>query len=255
MKKIVCLIIALLMLCTSMSAMAEGMNYVDDPGFEGASNPGWTTGTMLKDSEIAFEGEGVLSINTVWSFYYVTGLRPDTEYVYTAYLKNSVAADQLFAGVKDYGGKETMRNIKDVDGWQKIEIPFKTGKTNTRASIYIGKNSGQGPSYIDEVSVREVEKLVINSVSAEKNDNKLNITVNICNNSEESISVVPICGVYNEHDAMIGWSMGTKTAIEGSYDYECEIELAGDYSYVVAYAWDEFYNMLPSAECKKSEAE
>ena len=137
-------------------APEPGENLLKDPGFETGTRIGWGVGNIIMGDE-AKSGLYYLRIppNT-WSFNKVKGLKPDTEYRYTLWVRNEVKDDQAYMGVKEYGGAETMTSVKDKEGYVKLVKTFKTGADSTTANLYFGKNTGEGYTYIDDCELVEV---------------------------------------------------------------------------------------------------
>lgn len=75
----------------------------------------------------------------------ITGLEPNTYYEYAGWLKVD-AGQQGKIGVKDYGGSDRYHLVNDTKtGWLRKIIVFKTGPSQTKATIYfenISKTEG-----------------------------------------------------------------------------------------------------------------
>ncbi|MDF2926701.1 MAG: hypothetical protein K0R57_5615 [Paenibacillaceae bacterium] len=133
-----------------------GDNLIRDPGFETGTRGNWTLGTVISGSK-ARTGLSALQIKpSNWTFNKIEGLKPNTEYVYSGWLKNDALADKAYLGVKDFGGSETMRTLSGTTDYVRLAVSFKTGATATSANIYFGKNTGAGLTYGDDFELREI---------------------------------------------------------------------------------------------------
>ncbi|MBB6635779.1 OmpL47-type beta-barrel domain-containing protein [Cohnella thailandensis] len=87
----------------------------------------------------------------------VTGLKPDTDYVFVAWVMNAPNStnERIIGGVLNYGGTTTDIQTTSTT-YTRLEIPFRTGATNTDARIRLYKPSNaQGVSYADDTGVIE----------------------------------------------------------------------------------------------------
>ncbi|WJH36092.1 right-handed parallel beta-helix repeat-containing protein [Paenibacillus sp. CC-CFT747] len=85
----------------------------------------------------------------------ITGLKPDTEYKFVAWVYNE-PGEAINLGVFNYGGTAIDITSKD-EQYVRKEITFKTGPTNTDARVRIYKNgSAAGISYADDAGVFEL---------------------------------------------------------------------------------------------------
>lgn len=72
----------------------------------------------------------------------ITGLLPNTTYTFGGYGKVSTAGQSAVIGVKNYGGSAKDTQITNT-AYQNGSVTFKTGTTNTSATVYFYKpNSG-----------------------------------------------------------------------------------------------------------------
>lgn len=87
----------------------------------------------------------------------VTGLKPNTDYKFVAWVYNApnTTGERIIAGVLNYGGTTTEIST-DSTTYTRLEIPFRTGPTNTDARVRIYKpGNAQGISYADDTGVIE----------------------------------------------------------------------------------------------------
>jgi hypothetical protein len=80
----------------------------------------------------------------------LTGLAPNTTYVLSAWVK--VDGETLDLGVRNFGGDEQTVSVKKGD-WVQRTLEFKTGASNTTATIFIRKTNGWSAAYADLVTV------------------------------------------------------------------------------------------------------
>lgn len=258
MKKIISIVMALTvavgMLC--MPASAAKVNYIQDPSFEGDSRL-WSDGSMAKDQSIAHTGEGYLSITTGWCFYYATDLKPNTKYTYSIWYQNQVAGDEVYYGVKDYGGKEILMGNTDNAGWTKYSVTFTTGADSTKATVYVGKNRGKGLTYFDDAELYEQEDLELFDASFNKETKSVSVKIKNTTESGKK-TVLPICALYDANDKMLGWVMGGQTEVLAGKDVTFTDTLTTsaesfDGCYIMSYAWNTF--APPSPECSALKTE
>ncbi|PYI51933.1 OmpL47-type beta-barrel domain-containing protein [Paenibacillus flagellatus] len=85
----------------------------------------------------------------------VTGLKPDTEYKFVAWVYNE-PGEAIQIGVLNYGGTAIDISSKDTT-YTRHEVVFRTGATNTDARVRIYKsNAATGFSYADDVGLFEI---------------------------------------------------------------------------------------------------
>lgn len=83
----------------------------------------------------------------------LTGLRPNTSYMCTAWVKADIG-EQIQIGVNGFGGKEASVT-SDSTSWTMVNIPFTTGSGATKATVYAHKNPGTAYVYVDDFGVVE----------------------------------------------------------------------------------------------------
>lgn len=117
-------------------------------GFETASIYPWTTWGSGTTSVVATSNarSGSYAIRetggTTSAEQVVTGLYPNTTYVFGGFAKVGGSGQSVAIGVKNYGGSQISRTITSTS-YQNGQMEFTTGPTNTSATIYFYKpNSG-----------------------------------------------------------------------------------------------------------------
>ncbi|MEV6110540.1 discoidin domain-containing protein [Streptomyces sp. NPDC051940] len=123
---------------------------VANPGFESGQLGGWNgnasvtaSGARSGTRAATFAGAGN-GVNTT-----VTGLRPDTTYTFSGYLRSATAGDFVHLGVKDYGGTELSIPV-GAASYSPVSVTFTTGATSTTANLYAYKNSGTAQAWFDD---------------------------------------------------------------------------------------------------------
>lgn len=81
----------------------------------------------------------------------ITGLQPNTNYVAGGWLRTP-AGETIALGVKDYGGTDVSTS-KSSSTWTFVTVKFKTGSTNSSATIYFKKTSTTGEAYCDDAGL------------------------------------------------------------------------------------------------------
>jgi len=80
----------------------------------------------------------------------VPGLKPNTRYIFSGYVKAAASGQGGHIGVKEYGGVEIAANTQNT-GYEKLSVPFTTGATNTSAKVcFYGGPNGFGEAYGDD---------------------------------------------------------------------------------------------------------
>lgn len=132
-----------------------GENLLRDGGMETGKIDGWTYGGVANNN--AHSGRYAIQIKNGWTFFGVNGLKPNTEYRYSAWVKNTAPDDLTYLGCKEYGDRELLTNTSGgVTDYVQLSVNFKTGADNTSVTIFIGKNSGSDLTYADDFEVVEV---------------------------------------------------------------------------------------------------
>lgn len=81
----------------------------------------------------------------------VTNLQPNTNYIAGGWLRTP-AGETAALGVAPYGGTE-VKTTSSSSTWTFVKVKFKTGPTDSSATIYIKKTSGAGEAYVDDVGL------------------------------------------------------------------------------------------------------
>ncbi|MGG5741905.1 carbohydrate binding domain-containing protein [Bacillus cereus group sp. IBL03679] len=81
----------------------------------------------------------------------ITGLQPNTNYFAGGWLR-SPAGETAAIGVRDYGGTDVSTSSSSST-WTFVKVSFKTGSTNTSATIYFKKTSATGEAYGDDAGL------------------------------------------------------------------------------------------------------
>jgi hypothetical protein len=80
----------------------------------------------------------------------VGNLIPDTDYIFTAWVKTPESAE-IGIGVSDYGGVEIYSSSTEKK-WTHLEVRFKTGKSGKSAKVFIIKKD-TGIAYTDNIGL------------------------------------------------------------------------------------------------------
>ncbi|MDF2648310.1 MAG: galA [Paenibacillus sp.] len=145
--------------------VTQYMNFVKNSGFGGSLDNWlkWSTNTtsfvQVSNSGPAWEKRGYqtkLKLGTGGGVEQkVTGLKPDTEYKFVAWVYNE-PGETVVIGVLNYGGNPIDVSSKETEYTRK-EVTFRTGPTNTDARVRIYKsNSAVGNSYADDTGLFEI---------------------------------------------------------------------------------------------------
>jgi Carbohydrate binding domain len=82
----------------------------------------------------------------------ITGLSPNTTYVYSGYGKVANSGEVVSLGAKNFGGSEISSSI-NTTSYAQASVTFTTGASNTNATVYFYKASGTGGAYGDDFSL------------------------------------------------------------------------------------------------------
>lgn len=83
----------------------------------------------------------------------ITGLKANTSYVYTAWVKADTG-EQIQIGVKGFKGKDAAVTSTSTS-WTMVTIPFTTGAGATQATVFAYKKAGTAYVYVDDFGVIE----------------------------------------------------------------------------------------------------
>lgn len=102
----------------------------------------WNNANVTKDCGL--NGTfGVKNSGNPASIEQVIEVEPNTNYVYGGQARVSTSGDQVLFGVKDYGGNQVSKAIT-ITSFKKDSVVFKTGATNTSATLFWYKDKGAG---------------------------------------------------------------------------------------------------------------
>ena len=143
--------------------VSSGMNLLKNSGFESGTT-GWNKGkgcpiysvnnnARSGNSALMFEGTKC-SI-----FQKVNGLKPNTTYKVSAYIKSENNEPALLK-IRFYGGADITRRYSKSE-YGEVTTTFKTGPDNTSARIALLKyaDGATGKTWFDDISVTEVGKI------------------------------------------------------------------------------------------------
>ncbi|PST83638.1 hypothetical protein C7T94_13965 [Pedobacter yulinensis] len=122
-----------------------------NPGFEDASLTPWAAGpnTAVVTNNMRSGTKAIRHQGSTTSLEQtVTGLLPNTTYVFGGYGKVSAAGESVIIGVKNYGGAAVGTQITSTT-YQQRSVTFTTGASNTSAVVYFYKPN-TGTAYGDD---------------------------------------------------------------------------------------------------------
>lgn len=157
-----CVALIFLVNAWNITAFAESVdeNPVKNAGFENISSDEWVAyNTAGIDSDHAHTGEYCARVEKGSGYEQTLYLKPDSNYVLTAWAKAEKNGSVMTLGVKNYGGPETFSaTVSDV--YEKLTVTFTTGADASAAVIYgYRQDNGAGAGYFDDVELVEVESL------------------------------------------------------------------------------------------------
>ena len=82
----------------------------------------------------------------------ISGLSASTTYTLSGWAKVTASGENVYIGIKNFGGTETSVAINST-AYAQGSLSFTTGASNTSATIYCYKLSGSGVAYCDDFSV------------------------------------------------------------------------------------------------------
>lgn len=89
----------------------------------------------------------------------VTGLNPDTTYVLTAWGKVSGKTNNIYMGIKDFGGEDKIEYKIGSSAYVKRAVQFKTGADSTSAAVYVRRAAfAGGAGYVDKMSLETLDE-------------------------------------------------------------------------------------------------
>ncbi|SDP13893.1 Carbohydrate binding domain-containing protein [Paenibacillus sp. yr247] len=152
---------------TYSTPSTPNMNLVQNGGFEYGNLSSWTA-TDAGNAAVINDNHWVKTANAGMSrsqFFglklsggvdgaeqTITGLQPNTNYVAGGWLRTP-AGETAALGVKNFGGTEKSTSSSSST-WTFVKVSFKTGTTNTSATIYFKKTfPGAGEAYFDDAGL------------------------------------------------------------------------------------------------------
>jgi hypothetical protein len=141
-----------------------GLGYGDDfffirdslsnPGLETGSLSPWSGGSLTTTNQHSGTYGIQVGATPASSLQTITGLSPNTNYVYSGWSKVAVAGDDVVLGVKTFdstGAQVTQHNTQIT--YALAQINFTTGPSNTTAQVYCFTYIGTNNGYCDDLAV------------------------------------------------------------------------------------------------------
>jgi beta-glucanase (GH16 family) len=129
---------------------------LSNTGLETGSLSPWSTWNTGVTNTCAYAGANGLRINSVpGSSEQVVTLKANTTYIFGGYAKVANSGEQALFGVKDYGGSQ-LTTVLASTLFKKDSVIFKTGASNTSATVFFYKNTGTGAACADNFFLYEV---------------------------------------------------------------------------------------------------
>jgi len=134
-----------------------GPNLLPGGDFESGSLSGWAThGASAVTDSTAYSGTHDLRLSATGggyatAEYTVTGLSPNTTYLYSGWVRTNGSATYL--GVKNYGGAQVAPSTT-ASVWTQLTAAFTTGSANTKATVFCYLPTA-GTSSCDALTVRK----------------------------------------------------------------------------------------------------
>ncbi|MBC8160162.1 MAG: carbohydrate binding domain-containing protein [Roseiflexaceae bacterium] len=133
------------------------VNRATNPGFESGDLGVWSTWTAAASVVTSNARTGTyaarLSGAVVGVEQTVSGLTPNMTYTLSGWAKVGAVGENIFIGVKDFGGIETSTTVTTAS-YSQGTVVFTTGSGNTTAKIYFYKHTGSGEAFGDDFSLR-----------------------------------------------------------------------------------------------------
>jgi hypothetical protein len=129
---------------------------LQNAGFESGVVAPWTSGVVIDKANCrtgAYCGKVTQSAPS--SNQNITGLKPNTTYIFSGYMKTAGAAERVSIGVKGYGGTELYSDVTATN-YMLTSVTFTTGANSTSAVVYMYKSSGVGPAWGDDFNLLAV---------------------------------------------------------------------------------------------------
>jgi hypothetical protein len=137
-----------------------GLDLVGNGSFEANSTVGWTTNNVTLESNQysggVFAGTYSAKINSTGSMVQrLTGLRANTTYTVSAWVRTFWSGETSSVGVRNQGNAAVSRTVGESQSFQPVNFSFTTGASNTTADIYFQKVTGGGPAFADMFQVTQ----------------------------------------------------------------------------------------------------
>ncbi|WP_337869221.1 S8 family serine peptidase [Meiothermus sp.] len=127
------------------------LDFVRNGSFESGNTDHWNTSGWVDLWGECFTGaKGARILGSGSLEQTLSGLTPNTTYVLSAWVK--VDGETLDLGVRNFGEGERTVSVKKGD-WVQRTLEFKTGASNTTATIFVRKTKGSEAAYADLVTV------------------------------------------------------------------------------------------------------
>lgn len=152
---------------TYVRPSTPNMNLAVNGGFEDGSLSSWTTidagnAVVVNDNHWGKAENAGMSRSQAFGVKLsggvdgvaqtITGLQPNTNYIVGGWLRTP-AGETAALGVKDYGGADVIASSSSST-WTFVTVKFKTGSTQTSATIYFKKTStAAGEVYCDDAGL------------------------------------------------------------------------------------------------------
>jgi hypothetical protein len=135
------------------SAAIPNAGEASNPGFENGASPWKVYGNFAVVDSNARSGKYACRIAGAngGALQQVNGLKPNTTYTFKGWAKVT-AGDQVFIGVKNYGGDDISKIVSTAN-YSQATVNFTTGPNHTSAVIYILKSAGAGTAWGDDFSL------------------------------------------------------------------------------------------------------
>lgn len=131
---------------------------VPNGNFESGISPWFNYGTSFINSDNQYHsGPSCAYVGAENSGfeYMVSGLKPNTRYIFQGYVKAATSGQGGKIGVKEFGGTEVADSTHNL-GYTLLSVSFTTGATNTSAKVcFYGAPNGFSEAYGDDFEILE----------------------------------------------------------------------------------------------------
>ncbi len=139
------------------SANNSGTNLILNPGFETGDFASWSPyGTYVITTTDKYAGSYGAKIGKTETGLEqtISGLKPNTTYTFTAWVKSSSVSNPVYIGAKNFGGTNVSVSTTSST-YTKLSVTFTTGTSSTSALIYLYQVSSKYYGYGDDFSLTE----------------------------------------------------------------------------------------------------